>query len=291
MRWKVTGADASSGKDVAIEVEALTKSDAEERARYQGLFITDIQQTQPTLSYARPKSTPRNRLKDALSAFLDFDRGVRRGRILVAGFLVIAGGLILIGFIATRGDPTIPVAATSAASADPYHATLRFSDISSRLGDNFVIEQDVKTLRGTRRRVATDPGTHATLLILGEDDDLQYIHFAIPATIDLLRMLADDIPKSESQNTELFYEKYMVRLMPPAQQLNQFITALWLKTSIRESWIKKTVRDIERGATTQNESEPDQGWVCLVTYDPGTTLLIVSGRVASNASVSPLGTK
>jgi hypothetical protein len=55
-KWKVTGASKSTGRDVTVEVDAMTAIEAQEQAAAMNLLVADVEPAVPTatLSYQTP---------------------------------------------------------------------------------------------------------------------------------------------------------------------------------------------------------------------------------------------
>ena len=56
MRWEVQGAEAATGRDITISVEAITAEEAEQQARYNGVLVSRVSKAggppAPALQYA-----------------------------------------------------------------------------------------------------------------------------------------------------------------------------------------------------------------------------------------------
>jgi hypothetical protein len=55
MRWQVDGAEAATGKETSLTIEALTAAEAEQQARYNGILVSRVERTDkpaPGLTYA-----------------------------------------------------------------------------------------------------------------------------------------------------------------------------------------------------------------------------------------------
>jgi hypothetical protein len=131
MRWRVEAADAKTGLETEMTIEALTEAEAERLARYNGLLVSRISkdgyQPAPVVPYAKP-AVPDERTSDVAAVAL-----VRRARstqrlglaLATLGWVMLSGGVGLFGYVALRhgwGDwanwrAWLPAAAAAAGPA------------------------------------------------------------------------------------------------------------------------------------------------------------------------------
>lgn len=104
MRWRVEAADAKTGMETQITVEALTEADAERLARYNGLLVSRISkdgyQPAPVVPYAKPPATEEGTPDFAALVVVRRARSTARlGLALtILGWVILAAGVGLFGY-------------------------------------------------------------------------------------------------------------------------------------------------------------------------------------------------
>jgi hypothetical protein len=58
MRWEVKGADAATGQDAVLSIEAPTAREAENLARYNGMLVSSVTPERPTIAGFRASTSP-----------------------------------------------------------------------------------------------------------------------------------------------------------------------------------------------------------------------------------------
>ena len=104
MRWLVEAADAKTGRETELTIEALTEGEAERLARYNGLLVSRVRKAgaepAPVVAYARPVAA--DGAEWAELAGPDRARLVRRARATgrIGAALEALGWLLLAGAVA-----------------------------------------------------------------------------------------------------------------------------------------------------------------------------------------------
>jgi hypothetical protein len=109
MRWDVEGADTTTGKDVRLTVEAVTREEAERLARYNGILVAAITRpaAAPPIDYQPPPQPIATALAPPEYPDLVFAaRWLRRLSYTAAAFGVIySGAAVLVVLLALLQRP------------------------------------------------------------------------------------------------------------------------------------------------------------------------------------------
>jgi len=107
MRWEVQGAEAATGKEVTISVEAATAEEAEQQARYNGLLVSRVYKpTGKPLGYRGPVETPK-----AINYAPEYRDILNSGKTLrvVASILRILAGVAVVAAVLSAGNAAAPI--------------------------------------------------------------------------------------------------------------------------------------------------------------------------------------
>jgi hypothetical protein len=110
MRWQVEAADAKTGEETRLTIEALTEVEAERLARYNGLLVSRVWKAgapaAPVVAYATPQAAEVAAGAAPLE-YLLLTRRARATRTLggitsALGWIALIGGVGLFGYVAVR---------------------------------------------------------------------------------------------------------------------------------------------------------------------------------------------
>ena len=100
MRWEVQGADAATGKETTITLEAVTAEEAEKQARYNGMLVSHVRKAapkpSPKLDYAAPTPAPRPGVVPEYAAIVSGARLTSFFARVVALFGAVAFGVAIL---------------------------------------------------------------------------------------------------------------------------------------------------------------------------------------------------
>lgn len=191
MRWEVKGVDAGTGKERMGNFEARNEEEAIAFANYNGLLVESVQKIEvgiPVLEYKKPKTPARPMVAPPPApSDLPFPIVPRKRRrmfrrkmiaIQISGIVV---GVALTVFIELDRHRAFSAQSSSGPTplVAPHRPTLGIS-YDEVVGIDRDMALTVESeMDGTPRYVGTAPGGMRGMLVVGDRNDIEYVHYYV----------------------------------------------------------------------------------------------------------------